>query len=87
MSLEGRLMGHQGYSKEFKAEVVRQVIERGYPVCDVAARVGASEESDYPSTESWELQVPASESPRGQSSSCGQAPAQEPARIINKSAR
>jgi transposase len=47
MSLEERLMGHQRYSKEFKAEAVRQVIERGYPVSDVAARVGVSAHSLY----------------------------------------
>jgi len=33
-------MGHQRYTPEFKDEAVRQVIERGHPVTQVAARLG-----------------------------------------------
>lgn len=42
-------MGDPGtrYSKEFKQEAVGQVIERGYSVRDVAARIGVSEHSLY----------------------------------------
>jgi transposase len=40
-------MGQRRYTEEFKAEAVRQVIERGYPVADVAARVGVSVHSLY----------------------------------------
>ena len=47
MSLEERLMGQRKYSEEFKAEAVRQVVERGYRVADVAQRVGVSPHSLY----------------------------------------
>ena len=40
-------MGHRKYSEEFKAEAVRQVVDRGYSVADVAARVGVSTHSLY----------------------------------------
>ena len=40
-------MGKQRYTKEFKAEAVRQVTERGYPVSEVAGRVGVSAHSLY----------------------------------------
>jgi transposase len=40
-------MGQKKYSEEFKAEAVRQVVERGYSVADVAARVGVSAHSLY----------------------------------------
>ena len=35
------------YSEEFKAEAIRQVVERGYPVADVAGRIGVSAYSLY----------------------------------------
>ncbi len=40
-------MGHQRYSPEFKDEAVRQVTERGYPVQEVATRIGVSAHSLY----------------------------------------
>ena len=40
-------MGQQRYSPEFKDEAVRQVTERGYPVQEVAARIGVSAHSLY----------------------------------------
>jgi transposase-like protein len=42
-------MGSPGtrYSKEFKAEAVNQVIDRGYSVKDVAERIGVSQHSLY----------------------------------------
>jgi transposase len=42
-------MGSPGtrYSKEFKAEAVSQVIDRGYSVREVAGRIGVSEHSLY----------------------------------------
>lgn len=38
-------MSNQRFSPEFKDEAVRQVIDRGYSVADVAARVGVSSHS------------------------------------------
>jgi transposase len=42
-------MGSPGtrYSKEFKAEAVNQVIDRGYSVREVAERIGVSQHSLY----------------------------------------
>jgi transposase len=40
-------MGQQKYSPEFKDEAVRQVLERGHPVKDVATRLGVSAHSLY----------------------------------------
>ena len=40
-------MGQRRYTQEFKSEAVRQVIERGYRVPEVAARVGVSAHSLY----------------------------------------
>ncbi len=35
------------YTDEFKAEAVKQVTERGYPVAEVAKRLGVSSHSLY----------------------------------------
>lgn len=40
-------MSTQRYTPEFKEEAVRQVVERGYPVPEVAARLGMSAHSLY----------------------------------------
>lgn len=40
-------MSGKRYTDEFKAEAVRQVIDRGHPVADVAARLGISQHSLY----------------------------------------
>ena len=40
-------MSSQRYAPEFKEEAVRQVVERGYSVPDVAARLGVSAHSLY----------------------------------------
>lgn len=40
-------MSNQRYPEEFKIEAVKQVIERGLPVADVAARLGMSAHSLY----------------------------------------
>ncbi len=40
-------MSTQRYTPEFKEEAVRQVVERGYPVPEVAARFGVSAHSLY----------------------------------------
>jgi len=40
-------MGRQRFTAEFKDEAVRQVTERGYPVTEVAARLGVSSHSLY----------------------------------------
>ena len=40
-------MSNQRYSPEFKDEAVRQVVDRGYSVPDVADRLGVSSHSLY----------------------------------------
>ncbi|MCP5365851.1 MAG: transposase [Hyphomicrobiales bacterium] len=40
-------MSSQRFTPEFKEEAVRQVVERGYRVPDVAARLGVSAHSLY----------------------------------------
>ena len=40
-------MSHQRYTPEFKDEAVRQVIEKGHAVTEVAARLGVSIHSLY----------------------------------------
>ena len=40
-------MSSKRYPDEFKIEAVKQVIERGHPVADVAARIGVSQHSLY----------------------------------------
>lgn len=40
-------MSNQRYTPEFKEEAVRQVIERGRSVADVAERLGVSSHSLY----------------------------------------
>lgn len=40
-------MGRERYSPEFKDEAVRQVLERGYSVREVAERIGVSGHSLY----------------------------------------
>jgi len=40
-------MGASKYSAEFKDEAIKQVVERGYPATEVAARLGVSRESLY----------------------------------------
>jgi transposase len=40
-------MSSKRYSVEFRAEAVRQVTERGYPVQEVAGRLGVTKHSLY----------------------------------------
>jgi len=40
-------MSKQRYTPEFKDEAVRQVLDRGYPVANVAERLGVSAHSLY----------------------------------------
>ena len=40
-------MTSKRYTNEFKAEAVKQVTERGYPVAEVAQRLGVSSHSLY----------------------------------------
>jgi transposase-like protein len=47
LSLGGGPMSTQRFIPESKEEAVRQVIERGYPVSEVASRVGVSTHSLY----------------------------------------
>ncbi|RUH95622.1 transposase [Pseudomonas aeruginosa] len=43
----GKSMSTQRFTPEFKAEAVRQVIERRYSVAEIAARLGVSTHSLY----------------------------------------
>jgi transposase-like protein len=43
-------MSNQRYTPEFKDEAVRQVVERGYSVAEVAERLGVSARSPQPAT-------------------------------------
>jgi transposase len=40
-------MGKEHFAEEFKLEAVRQVVERGFSVADVAKRLGVSAQSLY----------------------------------------
>ena len=40
-------MSSKRYTAEFKAEAVKQVLERGYPVAQVAHRLGINKHSVY----------------------------------------
>ena len=40
-------MSSKRYPEEFKIEAVKQITERGYPVAEVAARIGVSQYSLY----------------------------------------
>ena len=40
-------MSTKRYTQEFKVEAVGQVVEKGYRVADVAARLGVSQDSLY----------------------------------------
>ena len=40
-------MSRKRYTPEFRAEAIRQVMERGYPVSEVARRLGVSTNSMY----------------------------------------
>ncbi len=40
-------MARERFAKEFRSEAVRQVVERGYTVADVAKRLGVSAQSLY----------------------------------------
>ena len=41
------MMGTPRFTPEFKEEAVRQVVDRGYPVAQVSARLGVSAHSLY----------------------------------------
>ena len=47
LSIEGSAMSNQRFSPEFKDEAVRQVVDRGHPVAEVAERLGVSAHSLY----------------------------------------
>jgi transposase len=40
-------MSRKRYTPEFRSEAIRQVTERGYPVSEVARRLGVSKHSMY----------------------------------------
>ena len=40
-------MSSKRYTEEFKVEAIRQITERGYPVAEVAGRLGVSQHSLY----------------------------------------
>ena len=47
-------MGEANFSDEFKHDAVAQITERGYPVAEVAQRLGVSPHSLY----AWKRQLP-----------------------------
>lgn len=51
-------MSSKRYPEEFKAEVVKQVIENGYSVREVAVRLGISTDSIYNWVKRCDLQQP-----------------------------
>lgn len=53
-------MSGKRYTEEFKIEAVKQVTDRGYPVADVAERLGISQHSLY----QWVKQFSMPETPR-----------------------
>lgn len=53
MRIGGSAMSTQRFTPEFKKETVKQVVERGYTVPDVAARLGVSAHSLYKSHGGW----------------------------------
>lgn len=40
-------MSSKRYTEEFKVEAIKQITERGYPVVEVAGRLGVSQHSLY----------------------------------------
>ena len=40
-------MSNKRYPEEFKIEAVRQIVDKGYPVAEVASRLGVSQHSLY----------------------------------------
>lgn len=58
-------MSGKRYPDEFKIEAVKQVTDRGYPVADVAARIGVSQHSLY----EWIKQFSLPESERAEARS------------------
>jgi transposase len=40
-------MSSKRYTEEFKVEAIKQLTERGYPVAEVAGRLGVSQHSLY----------------------------------------
>ncbi len=48
-------MSNKRYPDEFKIEAVKQVTERGYPVAEVAKRLGVSQHSLYEWLKKWSL--------------------------------
>jgi len=47
MAIREVFMSSKRYTEEFKREAVRQVVERGYSVAEVAARLGMTTHSLY----------------------------------------
>mgnify|MGYP003424727781 CR=1 FL=1 len=62
-------MSTKRYPEEFKIEAVKQITERGYPVAEIASRIGVSQHSLYewmkryslPEAERMEVQGQAAE--------------------------
>lgn len=46
-------MGKANFSDEFKRGAVVQITERGYPIAEVAPRLGASQHSCMPGIGNW----------------------------------
>ena len=60
-------MSSKRYPDEFKIEAVKQVTDRGYPVADVAARIGVSQHSLYEWIKKYSLPEPQRIEVEGQS--------------------
>ena len=56
-------MGRQRFTPEFKDEAVRQVIERGHPVAEVAVRLGVTDPAELTVTQSFDHGCNRSEHP------------------------
>ena len=60
-------MSSKRYTEEFKVEAIKQVTERGYPVAEVAGRLGVSQHSLYQWRKSYGQPVEARQEQQNQS--------------------
>ena len=60
-------MSSKRYTEEFKVEAIKQVTERGYPVAEVAGRLGVSQHSLYQLLKSYGQPVEARQEQQNQS--------------------
>ena len=60
-------MSSKRYTEEFKVEAIKQVTERGYPVAEVAGRLGVSQHRLYQWLKSYGQPVEARQEQQNQS--------------------